>query len=159
MSAAAIAVAVDGSPSSRGALQRALDLAREQGRPLRGVFVLDDGWADYIGNDWQSSRDSRQGFLDYVRGHLEAQAETARRQFDGIAGDFPGASFAVICGDPIEALCDITERETPALLVLAADAFQVCGRPSVKRLAKDLPRRLRRPVVVVAADSADIVPG
>jgi nucleotide-binding universal stress UspA family protein len=150
---AAIAVAVDGSPSSCGALQRALELARDQGRPLRGVFVLDDGWADYIGNDWQSSSNSRQGFLDYVRGHLEAQAEAARLQFENAVGDFPDASFAVICGDPLEALCQMMNDQSPALLVLASNVFQVCGRPSAKRLAKDLPLRVRQPVDVVGADN------
>jgi nucleotide-binding universal stress UspA family protein len=155
MSAAAVAVAVDGSPSSRGALQRALELAREQGRPLRGVFVLDSGWADYIGNDWQSSRDSRQGFLDYVRGQLESQSEAARRQFEGIVGTSADARFSVICGDPLEALCELMEREAAAMLVISGDVFQVCGRPSVKRLAKELPRRINQPVVVVVADSAE----
>jgi nucleotide-binding universal stress UspA family protein len=151
MSTAAIAVAVDGTPSSRTALLRAAGLAREQGRPLRGVHVLDDGWVDYIGNDWQSSAGARQGFLDYVRRHAEAQAEAARQQFDELAGDFPAASFSVICGDPLDALCDLMREEVPAMLVLADDAFQVCGRPSVRRLAADLPRRVHGPVLVVSA--------
>lgn len=153
MSGAAIAVAVDGSPASRGALDHALRLAREQGRPLAGVFVLDSGWADYIGNDWQSSCGARQGFLDYVRGHLEAQAEAARRQFADSVGDLPEAHFSVIAGDPLEALAELMEGGQATLLVAGPEVFQVCGRPSLKRLARDLPRRVKQPVVFVAGDA------
>jgi len=147
--AAAIVVAVDGSQASHGALEQALRLAREQGRPLAGVFVLDSGWADYIGNDWQSARNARQGFLDYVRGQLENQAEEARRQFEAAAAGFGNAHFSVVTGDPLEALCDLMAEGGAQMLVAGREVFQVCGRPSVKRLAKDLPRRIKQPVVIV----------
>jgi nucleotide-binding universal stress UspA family protein len=147
--AAAVVVAVDGSEASRGALEQALRLAREQGRPLAGVFVIDSGWADYIGNDWQSARNARQGFLDYVRGHLEDQAEAARRQFEAAAAGFGNAHFSVVTGDPLEALCDLMAEGGAQMLVAGREVFQVCGRPSVKRLAKDLPRRIKQPVVIV----------
>jgi nucleotide-binding universal stress UspA family protein len=146
---AAIAVAVDGSAASQGALEQALRLAREQNRPLAGWFVLDSGWADYIGNDWQSARNARQGFLDYVRGHLEAQAEAARRQFAAAAVDCADARFSIVAGDPLEALCKLMAQGQAAMLVAGREVFQVCGRPSVKRLAKELPRRIKQPVVIV----------
>ncbi len=147
--AAAVVVAVDGSEASRSALEQALRLAREQGRPLAGVFVLDSGWADYIGNDWQSARNARQGFLDYVHGHLENQAEEARRQFEAATADFVDARFSIITGDPLEALCELMAQNHAQMLVAGREVFQVCGRPSVKRLAKDLPRRIKQPVVIV----------
>jgi nucleotide-binding universal stress UspA family protein len=149
MSGRTIAVAVDGSEASRGALILALRLAREQDRPLAGVFVLDSGWADYIGNDWQSARNSRQGFLDYVRDHLEAQAEEARRQFEAATDGLADATFSVIAGDPLEALCTLMAEDEATLLVAGREVFQVCGRPSVKRLAKELPRRIKQPVMIV----------
>jgi nucleotide-binding universal stress UspA family protein len=145
----AIAVAVDGSEASRNALDEALRLAREQGRTLTGVFVLDTGWADYIGNDWQSARGARQGFLDYVRDQLEAQAEVARRQFETASAHLTGAEFSVIAGDPLEALCDLMAQGKAELLIAGRNVFQVCGRPSVKRLARDLPRRLKQRVMIV----------
>ncbi len=149
MSGNAIAVAVDGSEASRGALEQALRLAREQGRPLAGVFVLDSGWADYIGNDWQSARNARQGFLDYIRGQLESQAEEARRQFEAATDGFAEAHFCIIAGDPLEALCDLMAEGKTEMLVAGREVFQVCGRPSVKRLAKDLPRRIKQQVVII----------
>jgi nucleotide-binding universal stress UspA family protein len=149
MSAGAIVVAVDGSQASAAALEFAAARARDEARPLKGVFVLDTGWADYIGNDWQSARGARQGFLDYIRGQLEAQAEAARRQFAGATAALSGAEFAIVPGDPLQTLCELTASDDTALLVAGRDVFQVCGRPSVKRLARELPRRARAPVVIV----------
>lgn len=137
-----IAVAVDGSPASTASIAEAVRLARAEQRPLLGVFVLDTGWADYIGNDWQSAAGARQGFLDYIRAQLEAQAEAARSQFAAATGDIAAASFAVIPGEPLETLCELMQRGEVEMLVAGREVFQVCGRPSVKRLARDLARRV-----------------
>jgi nucleotide-binding universal stress UspA family protein len=145
----AIAVAVDGSPASEAALGYALGVARERRRPLHGVFVLDTGWADFIGNDWQSAAGARQGFLDYVRRELEAQAEAARRQFSAATAGIADADFEIVPGDPLDTLVDLMAGGTADMLVAGRDVFRVCGRPSVKLLAKELPRRVRQPVVIV----------
>ncbi len=142
-----VAVAVDGSEASAQALVLALRLAADGQQAIRGVFVLDAGWADYIGNDWQSSRDARQGFLDYVRSHLERQAEVARRQFEEAAG--LGARFSILTGDPLEELCGLIGRGDASTLVAGREVFQVCGRPSLKRLAKDLRRRLGPAAIII----------
>lgn len=144
-----IAVAVDGSPASSAALIEALNLAREQHRPLTGVFVLDTGWADYIGNDWQSAAGARQGFLDYIRDQLEAQAEAARHQFVAATNGLENARFAVIPGEPLETLCEIIEYGDAAMLFAGKEVFQVCGRPSVKRLTRELQRRMGSAVTIV----------
>lgn len=141
--AGTIAVAVDGSPASEAPLAEALRLARDGRRPLLGVFVFDTGWVDYIGNDWQSAAGARQGFLDYIRGQLEAQAEAAREQFVAATRGHAQARFAVIFGEPLETLCDLMARSEAETLVAGRETFQVCGRPSVKTLARDLARRVR----------------
>ena len=145
----AIAVAVDGSAASRGALEYALRLARAQDGRLQGIFVLDSGWADFIGNDWQSSRNARQGFIDYVLKHQQQQTEEARAQFAAAAAELPEARFDVVVGDPLEALCDFMARGEADTLVAGREVFQVCGRPSLKRLARDLPKRIAQPVIIV----------
>ncbi|MDD5295861.1 MAG: universal stress protein [Rhodocyclaceae bacterium] len=143
-----VAVAVDGSDASVGALAHAIRLARGENRPLAGIFVLDTGWADFIGNDWQSAKGARQGFLDYVLGQLEAQAEEARRQFEAATRELPEALFEVIPGEPLEVLGDFIAHGKAEILVAGREVFQVCGRPSVKRLARDLARRVDRLVIV-----------
>ena len=145
----AVAVAVDGSEASRGALEHALRLARERDCPLTGIYVLDSGWADFIGNDWQSSRDARQGFLDYVLSHQRRQAEEARTQFEAAAAALPDARFAVLTGDPCDALCELMARGEADTLVAGREVYQVCGRPSLKSLAKNLTKRIVQPVIIV----------
>jgi nucleotide-binding universal stress UspA family protein len=149
MKPGSVAVAIDGSPASAAALSHALDVARGLGKPLTGIFVLDTGWADFIGNDWQSAAGARQGFLDYIRGQLETQADLARRQFADATEGVTEAAFEVVPGDPLDALIEMMAGGEADMLVAGREVFQVCGRPSVKRLAKELPRRVRQPVVIV----------
>jgi nucleotide-binding universal stress UspA family protein len=144
-----IAVTVDGTPASDAALQRAVEMAREDGGILTGVFVIDSGWADFIGNDWQSSRNARQGFLDYMLQEQEQQAEAARRQFDAATLEVAGAHFVLLAGDPADTLVRMMAIGSTDVLVTGKHVFQACGRPSVKTLAKTLSRKVRQPVLVL----------
>lgn len=143
-----IAVAVDGTEASHAALEFALGMARDRGCALAGVFVIDSGWADFIGNDWQSSRNARQGFLDYVLREQEEQAGRARRQFEAAAGGGRG-SFSVLVGAPADALIGMMQSGRADALVVGRRVFEVCGRPSVKRLARTLQTKVRQPVYLV----------
>jgi nucleotide-binding universal stress UspA family protein len=144
-----IIVAVDGSDASQAAVDRAVALARQRHAALTGVFVLDGGWPDYIGNDWQSSKGARQGFLDYIREEQERQAEAAQQQFEGAAHGVPAARFSVQAGDPAEVILQLASAPTTDLLVLSRRVFQVCGRPSLKRLGERLARKATRPLLML----------
>lgn len=144
-----IAVTVDGTSASSAVLQRAVATARESGASLVGVFVIDAGWADFIGNDWQSSRNARQGFLDYVREEQHRYADAARAQFDAATGDLPDARFLLLAGEPAEEVVHLMANGGADMLFTASDVFKACGRPSVKSLARTLRRRVRQPVHLV----------
>jgi nucleotide-binding universal stress UspA family protein len=143
-----IAVTVDGSPASETALQRALELARATHAALTGVFVIDAGWADFIGNDWQSSRNARQGFLDYVLQQQRDQARTAQRQFEAVTPGLPQSQFLVLIGEPVNELAEMIETRKADMLVVGERVFQVCGRPSIKKLPRTLSKRMGQSVVV-----------
>jgi nucleotide-binding universal stress UspA family protein len=144
-----IAIAIDGTKASAAALAFAVDMARTEQARLNGIFVLDTGWADFIGNDWQSSRNARQGFLDYVRNELEQQMELARQQFAAATAALPDSSFTMLPGDPVDALTDLMQRGDADAMVLGPTVYQTCGRPSVTQLAKSLKKKVRQPVYVV----------
>lgn len=144
-----IVVAVDGSVATTEPLQRAVTLARQSAAALTGVFVLDGNWADFIGNDWQSSKGARQGFLDYIRKEQEEQADAARRQFEAAAAGLERAEFALLAGDPTEELLRLANAPATDLLVVGRRAFQVSGRPSLKSLAKTLARKATRPLMLL----------
>ena len=136
-----ILVAVDGSEASAAALGSAVRLARQGDATLTGLFVSDTGWADFIGNDWQSSSNARLGFLAHIGREQEEQAEAARRQFGAATAGLVGAHFEVAAGDPLRVLIARLEDPATDLLVFGRRTFQVSGRPSLKAAARILARR------------------
>ena len=143
-----IVVAIDGSVASQEALNQAAHLARQSHADLTGVFVIDSQWPDFIGNDWQSSKGARQGFLDYIREEQEQQAEAARRQFEATVNDMPAAVFSVEAGDPAEVILHLANNPSTDLLVLSRRVFQVSGRPSLKTLGARLAKKATQPFLL-----------
>ena len=143
-----IVVAVDGSEASQEALNYAVELARQSKSALTGFFIIDGGWPDYIGNDWQSSKSSRQEFLDYIRKEQEQQAEAARQQFETAADGIEASSFSVLGGDPIEMLISQANAADTGMLVVGQRIFQVSGRPSLRSLSKRLAAKATRPLTL-----------
>jgi nucleotide-binding universal stress UspA family protein len=143
-----IVVAVDGSEASQEALDHAVELARLSKSALTGFFVLDSQWPDYIGNDWQSARGARQGFLDYIREEQEQQAESARQQFESAAEGIENSGFSILSGDPTEVLITKANAADTGLLIVGQRVFQVSGRPSLRSLSKRLIAKATQPVML-----------
>lgn len=148
MESSNIVVAVDGSEASQDALSHAVNLARQSNTALTGIFIIDSQWADYIGNDWQSSKGARQGFLDYIRKEQEEQAEAARRQFELATQGMEHAAFSVHAGDPTAVLVEQASCAGTVMLVTGRRVFQVSGRPSLKALAVTLAKKASRPLLL-----------
>jgi nucleotide-binding universal stress UspA family protein len=143
-----IVVAVDGSEASQEALDHAVEMARQSKSVLTGFFVLDSQWPDYIGNDWQSARGARQGFLDYIRAEQEQQADAARQQFRSATKGIERSGFSIVSGDPTEVLIAKAKSADTGLLVFGQRVFQVSGRPSLRSLSKRLIAKATRPVML-----------
>ena len=143
-----IVVAVDGSPACGESLEHAFELAHRWDAALTGLFVLDNQWADFIGNDWQSAAGARQDFLDQMRREQEGQAELARKQFLAAAARLEGARFVVRVGDPLAVLLKAAEAPDTNLLIVSRRVFAVAGRPSLKGLAASLAKQTRRPLML-----------
>jgi nucleotide-binding universal stress UspA family protein len=143
-----IVVAIDGSEASQEALNQAANIARQSHADLTGIFVIDSQWPDFIGNDWQSSKGARQGFLDYIQDEQEQQAEAARRQFEASVNGMPAAVFSLEAGDPAEVILHLASNPTTDLLVLSRRVFQVSGRPSLKTLGERLAKKATKPFLL-----------
>lgn len=143
-----IVVAVDGSDASQEALYYAVDLARQSNTALTGLFIIDGGWSDYIGNDWQSPQNVRQEFLDYIHKEQEQQAEAARRQFVSAVDGIKDCKFTVLVGDPIEMLITTAKAEDTDLFIVGKRVFQVSGRPSLRSLGKRLADKATQPLML-----------
>ncbi len=144
-----IVVAVDGSSASQEALNQAINLARQSHAALTGVFIIDGGWPDYIGNDWQSAKGARQGFLDYIQAEQEQQAQTAREQFENAVNGMPDVKFSLEAGDPTEIIVKMACQPSTDLLVLSRRVFQVSGRPSLKLLGEKLAKTATQPFMLM----------
>jgi nucleotide-binding universal stress UspA family protein len=144
-----IVVAVDGSPACGESLDHAVEMARRCDAALTGLFVLDNQWADFIGNDWQSAASARQAFLDQMRREQEGQAESARGQFFAAATGIEGLRFVVRVGDPSTVMLEIANAPDTDLLILSRRVFAVAGRPSLKGLAASLAKQARRPLMLL----------
>jgi hypothetical protein len=114
-----------------------------------GLFVIDNQWADFIGNDWQSAAGARQGFLDQMRREQEGQAELAHAQFLAAANGIKQARFLVRVGDPLAVLRDVADAPDTDLLILSRRVFAVAGRPSLKGLAASLVKQAGRPLMLL----------
>jgi nucleotide-binding universal stress UspA family protein len=147
MSFSNIVVAVDGSEASQDALNHAVNLARQSNTSLTGIFIIDTQWADYIGNDWQSSKGARQGFLDYMLKEQEGQAAAAHTQFDQATQGMEHSSFTVHAGDPTEVLIEQASSGI-GVLIAGRRVFQVSGRPSLKTLAATLAKKVSCPLLL-----------
>ena len=144
-----VIVAVDGASISEAPLAHAVELARCSHATLTGLFVIDNQWADFIGNDWQSTAGTRQSFLDYMRREQQHQATHARNQFETVTVGMEGAHFRIEVGDPTTVLCQIAQDPGTDLLVYSPQIFAVAGRPSLKSLAKTLTKQATRPLLLV----------
>ena len=143
-----IVVAVDGSEASQEALNHAVELARQSKSALTGFFVIDGGWADFIGNDWQSAKGARQGFLDHIRKEQGQQAEAARQQFETATQGIEDCRFSVLAGDPTEMLITKANAADTDLLIVGQRIFQISGRPSLRSLGKRLAAKATRPLML-----------
>lgn len=144
-----IVVAVDGSEASQEALDQAVLISQQNNAQLKGVFVLDNQWADYIGNDWQSSSKARQGFLEHVERQQQQQAEAARLQFEEATQGLGGAEFSVLAGDPTKVMLEQLNDPQTDLFIFGRRTFQVSGRPSLKSTAKTLASKAGRPLLLL----------
>lgn len=67
--------------SSQKAIDEAVRLAKERGAGLTALFVLDATWSEYIGHDFLSGSNARDGFLNYVSDNENGLAEKTIRVF------------------------------------------------------------------------------
>ena len=144
-----IVAAVDGAECSGAVLALAVDLARRHACRLTGLFVVDGGWPDFIGNDWQSAMGARQGFLDHIHREQEDQARAAAAQFAGATAGLADAVFETVGGDPIEVLIARARDTGTGLVVASRRSFSVSGRPSLERLGQRLAAKATRPILLL----------
>lgn len=141
-----IIAAIDGEEYSKSPLELALNLAGDKNIELLAIYVMDSGWPDFIGHDWQSSKASRQGFLSYINQAQKEQLEKTQEQFARIK--YSLASLQIINGEPGKILQKFAQDQENTGICLSKQVFQACGRPGLKKLAADLLKASKIPLFI-----------
>ncbi|MEW5746060.1 MAG: universal stress protein [Nitrospirota bacterium] len=125
-----ILLALDSSPD---AIEEAVRLAKERGASLTALFVLDASWSEYIGHDWLSGSNAREGFLTYISDNENALAEKTVQEFKerarGVASEIKMVAGRV----PDEILREL--KNGYDLLVMAAPfkrGLEILRNPAAK---------------------------
>jgi nucleotide-binding universal stress UspA family protein len=76
-----ILLVTDGSRSSQLAGGHAIKLALLWKTSLTGLFILDKGWRDLLGDEWIVNSGTRNSFYQWFEGGIKDHAEKVLREF------------------------------------------------------------------------------
>ena len=133
-----IGVAYVDTPDGRAALEKAAELARHTGTPLRLYTVVADPDASL---PFLVGQDSEHAFLDTAR---ETYEQSLQKAADSVAD--VDADGQVITGEVVDALSELDDID---LLFCGSRGYGPARRVLLGGVSARLVRRARRPVVVV----------
>jgi nucleotide-binding universal stress UspA family protein len=133
-----IVVAYVDTPDGRAALEKAAELARHTGTPLRLYTVVADPDASL---PFLVGQDSEHAFLDTAR---ETYEQSLQKAADSVAD--VDADWQVITGEVVDALSELDDID---LLFCGSRGYGPARRVLLGGVSARLVRRARRPVVVV----------
>ena len=76
-----ILVATHGTEGAKKAESYAIELARELGADLHGLYVIHKGWGSLVGIEWLHSSEKRMDFYRYAESELYRMADAALTGF------------------------------------------------------------------------------
>jgi len=133
-----IGVAYVDTPDGRAAVEKAGDLARRTGTPLRLYTVVADRDASM---PWLVGQDSEHAFQDTAREIYEQALQKAADSVGGVESD-----WQVLTGEVVETLSELDDID---VLFCGSRGYGPARRVLLGGVSARLVRRARRPVVVV----------
>lgn len=70
-----ILLITDGSPSADAAAQMATEMSLTLKLPLRVIFILDEGWNNFLGDEWINTSSTRMRFFHWFEDGLHKHSE------------------------------------------------------------------------------------
>jgi len=135
-----ILVCLDGEPHTRGAIERAIVLARTQSADLVGVHVIDE-WLRQFSSEIYAQ--GRKEYLEWVDQCLEEKASTVRESFVARChSDDVTARFVLRDGDRTAEILAVVNELGPDLVIMGGKDLTRWERFRSGRL----PERLRKAV-------------
>lgn len=135
-----ILVCIDGEPHSKSAIQRAIFLGLSLPAEVTALHVIDP-WLKKFYNELYSQ--GRRRYLEYVDECLQAKAEQAHKEFNGMClAEGMEARFKVRRGEPMSEILEEVHQVAPDLLIIGSKPLNGWGRFR----SGNLPLRLRKQV-------------
>ena len=135
-----ILVCVDGKPHSKNAIEEAIFVGLSQQADVTALHIIDP-WLKKFYNELYSQ--GRKQYLEYVDGCLQAEADQAHEEFNGmcLAAGLE-ATFKARHGEPLTEILAEVRQAAPDLLITGSKQLNVWGRFR----SGNLPLRLRKKV-------------
>lgn len=70
-----ILLITDGSPSADAAGQMATEMSLALKLPLKAVFILDEGWNNFLGDEWINTSSTRMRFFHWFEDGIHKHSQ------------------------------------------------------------------------------------
>ncbi|EHQ91270.1 universal stress protein [Desulfosporosinus youngiae] len=114
-----ILLITDGSPSADAAVQMATELSLGLKQPLRAVFILDEGWKNFLGDEWINTSSTRMKFFHWFEDGLHKHSEDVLAEVAEKVKEKGGqVETEIKVGKTEKVIVELTAEQETALLVL-----------------------------------------
>ena len=114
-----ILLITDGSPSADAAVQMATELSLSLKQPLRAVFILDEGWKNFLGDEWINTSSTRMKFFHWFEDGLHKHSEDVLAEVAEKVKEKGGqVETEIKVGKTEKVIAELTAEQETALLVL-----------------------------------------
>ena len=148
-----ILVCIDGEPHTKSAMQRAIFLGLSLPAEVTALHIIDP-WLKKFYNELYSQ--GRKRYLEYVDECLQAEAEQAHKEFNGMCqAEGIEASFKVRHGEPLTEILEEVRQLAPDLLITGGKQLNGWGRLWSGNLPLRLRKQLGRQVSIISIKGSE----
>ncbi|GAB6154174.1 hypothetical protein JCM17380_29240 [Desulfosporosinus burensis] len=109
----------DGSPSADAAGQMATEMSLALKLPLRAVFILDEGWKNFLGDEWINTSSTRMRFFHWFEDGLHKHSEEILAEVaEKVKGNGGQVETEIKIGKTEKLIGELTVENETAILVL-----------------------------------------
>lgn len=114
-----ILLITDGSPSADAAGQMATEMSLALKLPLKAVFILDEGWNNFLGDEWINTSSTRMRFFHWFEDGIHKHSQEVLAEVTEKVKEHGGhVETEIKIGKTEKVIFELTAEQETALLVL-----------------------------------------
>jgi nucleotide-binding universal stress UspA family protein len=151
-----ILVATHGTEGAKNAESYAINLAREFGAELHGLYVIHKGWSSLVGIEWLHPSSTRMEFYKYAEAEFIRRAEEV---LDALREHSTGIEIttSIRVSEPAEAIAEEARDRGGDLIVIGNGSNRRSEEYKAKVSLKKLVKLAPCPVLVANNDSNNFI--